>query len=221
MALSTNMEPIFTVALLGSVVFTAVAAIISVCLARWLGKQCSSGDKLTISWLLWDCIVHCSLEALFLIVSLSGTVQDSTHWTLATWREYGKADKRFLVSDPTIVSMAMPTVAVCGPLCVALIYSIIRQCAYRHWLQVALCVCELYGGWMTFCPELLTGGHNLATDNPLYFWFYVVFFNGLWVAAPAMLLHQSWTRCSVSHTPPSSDNGFTAVIQRRPHMKGD
>ena len=63
-----------------------------------------------------------------------------------TGREYGKADKRFLVSDPTIVSMAMPTVAVCGPLCVALIYSIIRQRAYRHWLQVALCVCELYGG---------------------------------------------------------------------------
>ena len=63
-----------------------------------------------------------------------------------TGREYGNADKRFLVSDPTIVSMAFPTVIVCGPLCLLLIASIVRQHHSRHWLQVALCICELYGG---------------------------------------------------------------------------
>ncbi|KAI0222481.1 Emopamil-binding protein-like [Lamellibrachia satsuma] len=219
------MEPMFTLALFGSVCFTVVAAVISVGLARWLGKQCSVGDKLTMSWLLWDCTVHFSLEAVFLAGSLSGNVQNSTHWAMSTWREYGKADKRFLVSDPTIVSMAIPTVLVCGPLCLGLIYSIVRQRSYRHWLQVALCVCELYGAWMTFCPELLTGCPNLATDVPLYFWFYIVFFNGLWVAAPVLMLGQSWMRCSVSHPAHhdngGGDNGFTSIIERRPHTKVD
>lgn len=28
---------------------------------------------------------------------------------------------------------------------------------YRHFWQIILCTAELYGGWMTFCPEWLTG----------------------------------------------------------------
>ena len=55
------MEPLFTPALLGTVTFTAVAAIISIGLAKRMGKQCTMGDKLTMSWLLWDCFVHFGL----------------------------------------------------------------------------------------------------------------------------------------------------------------
>ena len=47
-------------------------------------------------------------------------------------------------------------------------------------------------GWMTFCPEWLTGSKNLTTDNFLYLWVYLVFFNGLWVAIPLYMLWQSW-----------------------------
>jgi len=45
---------------------------------------------------------------------------------------------------------------------------------------------------MTFAPELLTGGKNLVTDNWLYLWVYLVFFNGLWVVVPVALMYQSW-----------------------------
>ena len=61
-------------------------------------------------------------------------------------KEYGKADKRWLVSDPTVVSLEILTVLVCGPACLALIYAIVCQRYYRHGFQVALCICELYGG---------------------------------------------------------------------------
>ena len=47
-------------------------------------------------------------------------------------------------------------------------------------------------GWMTFCPEWLTGSKNLTTDNFLYLWVYLVFFNGLWVVIPLYMLWQSW-----------------------------
>lgn len=62
----------------------------------------------------------------------------------------------------------------------------------RHFIQITLCVCELYGGWMTFSPEWLMGSPNLNTNNWLYFWVYLVFFNSLWVLIPGLLLWQSW-----------------------------
>lgn len=45
---------------------------------------------------------------------------------------------------------------------------------------------------MTFCPEWLVGSPSLRTDNILYAWVYLVFFNGVWVVIPAALLYDSW-----------------------------
>lgn len=39
-------------------------------------------------------------------------------------------------------------------------------------------------GFMTFCPEWLTGNINLDTSNFMYLWVYLVFFNMLWVFIP-------------------------------------
>lgn len=63
----------------------------------------------------------------------------------------------------------------------------------RHFIQVLVNTCELYGGWMTFAPEWLTGSPNLDTSCFLYLWVYLVFFNGLWVVAPVLLLVQSYS----------------------------
>ncbi|KAL0614938.1 Emopamil-binding protein-like [Plecturocebus cupreus] len=51
--------------------------------------------------------------------------------------------------------------------------------SHRHFLQITLCVCELYGCWMTFLPEWLTRSPNLNTSNWLYCWVYLSFFNEL------------------------------------------
>ena len=47
-------------------------------------------------------------------------------------------------------------------------------------------------GWMTFCPEWIQGSPNLDTSNWLYLWIYLVFFNGIWVVVPFLLLYQSF-----------------------------
>lgn len=49
-----------------------------------------------------------------------------------------------------------------------------------------------YLGWMTFCPEWIQGSPSLDTSNWLYLWVYLVFFNGIWVVAPLLLLCQSF-----------------------------
>ena len=62
--------------------------------------------------------------------------------------------------------------------------------------DVSMKLVYIAAGWMTFCPEWLSGNRNLVTSNPLYLWLYLVFFNGLWVVVPLLLLYQSWVACN-------------------------
>ncbi|XP_047210827.1 emopamil-binding protein-like [Girardinichthys multiradiatus] len=158
------------------------------------GGRSSPTDRWILLWLFYDVIVHLTLEGPFVYMSLVGTVEESEGPLAELWKEYGKADTRWLVSDPTIVSVEILTVVLDSLLGVLLIHAVLRDKYYRHFLQVTLSVCELYGGWMTFCPDWLLGSPHLNTSNPLYLWLYLVFFNGLWVLVPVLLLVQSWLR---------------------------
>ncbi|WAR27992.1 EBPL-like protein [Mya arenaria] len=127
------------------------------------------------------------------IVSALGTI---TYQRIKKGKEYAKADARWGVSDPTVVSLEILTVTIVEVFVVFTVNGIVQNKPYRHFMQICLCVCELYGGWMTFCPEWLTGSPNLNTSNPLYLWVYLVFYNGLWVVIPCYLLYQSWLAMS-------------------------
>lgn len=47
-------------------------------------------------------------------------------------------------------------------------------------------------GFMTFCPEWLTGNQNLDASNFMYLWVYLVFFNMLWVVMPIYAMWVSY-----------------------------
>ena len=47
-------------------------------------------------------------------------------------KEYAKADSRWGVADPTIVSMEILTVLFNGSLCILLIYAILSRSPYRY-----------------------------------------------------------------------------------------
>jgi hypothetical protein len=49
-----------------------------------------------------------------------------------------------------------------------------------------------FAGWMTFCPEWLTGSKALNTSNWVFLWLYLFFFNFLWVIIPFALMYHSW-----------------------------
>uniref|UniRef100_A0A8C6LQD9 EBP like n=1 Tax=Nothobranchius furzeri TaxID=105023 RepID=A0A8C6LQD9_NOTFU len=165
-------------------------------LTRRYGGRSSPMDKWILLWLFYDVIVHVTLvRELFLLC----------HVALKLGRkEYSKADSRWLVSDPTIVSVEILTVVLDSLLALLLIHAILNKKYYRHFLQVALSVCELYGGWMTFCPEWLTGSPHLNTSSWLHLWLYLAFFNGLWVLVPVLLLLQSWLFLKSLTPPPTS-----------------
>ncbi|XP_071064433.1 emopamil-binding protein-like isoform X2 [Dasypus novemcinctus] len=143
-------------------------------LGLWLGRARGAADRGALAWLCYDALVHLVLE-------------------------YGKADARWLHSDPTIVSVEILTVVLAGSLALLLIYAIVKEKYYRHFLQVTLCVCELYGGWMTFLPQWIVGSPSLDTSSWVYLWIYMGFFNGVWVLVPGLLLWQSWVELKKMH----------------------
>ncbi|MGH0138064.1 UNVERIFIED_CONTAM: hypothetical protein FKN15_026041 [Acipenser sinensis] len=189
---SKDPPQLFTPVTVYSLLACGVQFAVGYVLAQCWGRKCSAADRWVMVWLFYDAIVHFTLEGPFVYMSLIGTVATSDNIFADLWKEYGKADERWLHSHPTIVSIEILTVVLDGLLALVLIYAIVKDKSYRHFIQITLCVCELYGGWMTFCPDWLDGSPNLNTGSWLYLWVYLVFFNGIWVAIPGLLLWQSW-----------------------------
>ncbi|KAJ5168415.1 uncharacterized protein N7482_004009 [Penicillium canariense] len=120
------------------------------------------------------------------------------------WQEYAKADHRWAGADLTVVSLELLTVFVGGPAAIYVCYLLCRSSDERlnakvrggakatlWFVATALATAELYGGFMTFAPEWLTGSAQLATEDPVYLWLYLFFFNTLWVFIPLWVLWEA------------------------------
>ncbi|KAL9650828.1 hypothetical protein ABK040_001878 [Willaertia magna] len=111
------------------------------------------------------------------------------HWV---WFEYGtNSDSKWLILDGCVTAVELLTCTFDSLCCLIILYAMLFDKSYRHFWQIVLCVCELYGDWMTFVPALLEGGENLNTD-PYYLWVYTIGSNGVWVVVPLLLLIQSF-----------------------------
>ncbi|OCK99118.1 Emopamil-binding protein, partial [Cenococcum geophilum 1.58] len=111
------------------------------------------------------------------------------------WQEYAKADRRWGGADLTVVSLELLTVGLGAPLALWICELLRRgeKGGNRKWFwMIVLATAELYGGFMTFAPEWLSGSPNLDTSNWMYLWVYLVFFNTLWVWFPLWVLYESY-----------------------------
>uniref|UniRef100_A0AAZ3S2A8 EBP like n=1 Tax=Oncorhynchus tshawytscha TaxID=74940 RepID=A0AAZ3S2A8_ONCTS len=127
-----------------------------------MGRKCSGTDRWVLVWLFYHAIVHITLVSVY---------------PVHVGKEYGKADERWLHSDPTIVSLELLTVVLDGILALVLVYAIVKDKHYR-----------LFSCFMPFISIL----PQPQTNHWLYLWIYLVFFNGVWVVVPGLLLWQSW-----------------------------
>ncbi|QUC18841.1 uncharacterized protein UV8b_03082 [Ustilaginoidea virens] len=108
------------------------------------------------------------------------------------WMVYARADRRWAGVDLGVVSLELLTVFFAGPVACLVCYLIRKQSPKACFWMIVLATAELYGGFMTFCPEWLTGNLNLNGSNFMYMWVYLVFFNGLWVVVPLYAIWYSY-----------------------------
>ncbi|KAL8772803.1 MAG: hypothetical protein Q9209_002148 [Squamulea sp. 1 TL-2023] len=141
----------------------------------------------------------------------------STSPTALLWQEYARADARWANTDTNIISIELLTVFIAGPLALYICYLLQRQpqpsrselfntttpsytgektssssAAQLWFLIIILATGEIYGGFMTFAPEWMSGNTNLRTANWMYLWLYLLFFNGIWVVMPGWCLWVAW-----------------------------
>ncbi|EOO01482.1 putative emopamil binding protein [Phaeoacremonium minimum UCRPA7] len=105
------------------------------------------------------------------------------------WMVYARADKRWAGVDLGVVSLELLTVFIIGPLACLVCYDIAKKNPRANIVMTMIATAELYGGFMTFCPEWLTGNQYLDTSNFMYKWVYLIFFNVLWVFIPIYALY--------------------------------
>lgn len=158
-------------------------------------KPFSFAELLSLVWFVIDAQTHLTIELGYVWLALTETAAKSDTFLGHIWREYSRADARWAVRDPTVISIEIATVLV-GLLCAVQVYGVYKRTAWRHPLQIIICTAELYGGWMTFAPEWLDGSPNLDGSSFSLFWIYLVFMNGLWVVLPLLLLWDSFARLS-------------------------
>ncbi|KAI1326858.1 ebp domain-containing protein [Xylariaceae sp. FL0255] len=173
----------------------------------------SKARRFLFIWHVFDCLIHLCLEGSFLYhcffswmplssVSNPTALAPTAHNFLGhtdraygpqaggnapmaqLWMIYGKADKRWAGADLAVISLELLTVFIAGPLAAYIAYGIAKKKESVNVLMVVIAVMELYGGWITFCPEWLVMSYNLDVSKPMYLWVYLVFFNVLWVFIP-------------------------------------
>jgi len=155
-------------------------------------KPYTFSEKIRMSWFAIDALTHLTIELGYVWLALTTTAAKTDTYMGWIWREYARADARWAVRDPTVISIEIATVCL-GVLCLAQLAAIYYRKGVAHPLQMCICVAELYGGWMTFAPQWLDGSPDLNGSDFYLLYIYLWFMNGLWVVVPAVLLWESFS----------------------------
>ncbi|XP_074023179.1 3-beta-hydroxysteroid-Delta(8),Delta(7)-isomerase-like [Numenius arquata] len=149
------------------------------------GASRSPARRLALGWFLMCTGIHGILEGYF---SLRHRELPADTGLLAdVWKEYAKADSRYMTSDDFTVAMETVTAWAWGPLSFLTFLAFLRRHPTRYILQLLVSLGQLYGDVLYFATEARAGWSH-SDPRPFYFWGYFVGLNGVWVLVPALLL---------------------------------
>jgi hypothetical protein len=94
-------------------------------------------EKLALFWFLIDAFTHLSIELGYVWLAFTTTAKKADNYMGHVWRKYARADSRWAVRDPVVMSIEIATVAV-GVLCLAQIYGVVARTNWRHPLQIII-----------------------------------------------------------------------------------
>ena len=121
-------------------------------------------------------------------------------------------------SDSFTVCMENVTAFIEGPLAFLVVYAFVKQTPYRYVAQMVLSLGQLYGDVLYFAIEMYDGFTHGPVGHPLYFWFYFVFLNSLWIFIPLACIIESWKKIVESQTTADltyGDKGKITVLKNR------
>ncbi|KAK0044393.1 3-beta-hydroxysteroid-Delta(8) Delta(7)-isomerase [Biomphalaria pfeifferi] len=142
--------------------------------------------RMVLCWFFLCAFIHMVLEGYFAIYH--ATLAGHTSILGEMWKEYSKCDSRYISSDTFTVCMETITAAIDGPLALITFLAFIYGSNYRYGFQLMLSLFQLYGDVLYFSTEWKDGFVHGHTDDPLFFYFYFLFLNSLWIIIPTILV---------------------------------
>ncbi|EPS59733.1 hypothetical protein M569_15071, partial [Genlisea aurea] len=155
-------------------------------------------DRVLMCWWIFTGLTHIILEGYFAFTP-QFYKEKTPHYLAEVWKEYSKGDSRYAGRDPAIVAIEAITAAVEGPACLLSVYAIATRRPYRHILQIAISLGQLYGTAVYFATAVLEGDNFAASE--FHYYAYYVFANAWWVLIPSVIVVRSWRKISAAfHT---------------------
>ncbi|CAH1794632.1 unnamed protein product [Owenia fusiformis] len=152
--------------------------------------------KIKLIWLVVSGLIHMVLEGYFSV--FHRTLAGEQTLLAQMWKEYGLGDSRYIASDNFTVCMETITAFIDGPLCILTTVAFVKSHPLRYPLQLTVSLCQLYGDVLYFMTSYFDGFKHGEMWHPLYFWFYFVFLNSIWIIIPAILVADAFRNLMVA-----------------------
>lgn len=146
-------------------------------------------DRIIFCWFALTGVIHFVVEGA--VVTFADFYKsESSNILFEIWKEYCQADSRYASRDPFTICMEAVTAFVEGPLCFVILYGMLKQKSWRFTLQFAVSLAQFYGDVLYFATSWYDGG-GYARPEALYFWFYFIIVNSIWIVVPALVMGYS------------------------------
>ncbi|KAL3147959.1 hypothetical protein ABBQ38_014254 [Trebouxia sp. C0009 RCD-2024] len=159
--------------------------------AQFTGRQrhFHTVDRILFCWFALTGVIHFVVEGA--VVTFADFYKsESSNILFEIWKEYCQADSRYASRDPFTICMEAVTAFVEGPLCFVILYGMLKQKPWRFTLQFAVSLAQFYGDVLYFATSWYDGG-VYARPEALYFWFYFIIVNSIWIVVPALVMGYS------------------------------
>jgi hypothetical protein len=105
----------------------------------------SPAEALVFVWFALDAWTHFVIEGLYLFFALqTGGAEKSLNPLAFVWREYGKADSRWMTyADPDVMAVELPTVLLMGPGALLCAYATFARKDWKHIAIILVSWCEI------------------------------------------------------------------------------
>jgi len=131
-------------------------------------------EQMVIIWFALDAWTHFVIEGLYLFFALQpGGAQKSSNPLAFIWREYGRADSRWMTyGNPDVLAVEFPTVFLMGPGALFCLYAALKRSAWKHVAIIVVSWCEIIGartrrGSHPHRPPTFSNPPRLRLDRPM------------------------------------------------------
>ncbi|XP_008411973.1 3-beta-hydroxysteroid-Delta(8),Delta(7)-isomerase isoform X2 [Poecilia reticulata] len=181
-------------------------------LVTWLiAGRLGTWRRLAVCWFAVCGFIHSVIEGWFCLYY--DILPGDQSFLSQLWKEYSKGDSRYVIADNFTVCMETVTAAFWGPFSFWTVYSFLATKSYRFVLQLIISLGQLYGAVLYFFTEHRDGYVHSEFGHPIYFWFYFIFMNFLWIVIPLVLIVDAWRQLSAAQS--LSDSSKTQKVKRK------